>query len=83
MAKEVSVSNRRIIGQPRNAWSIAEVAERNGVSRQFVRLEIARGRLKAKKIARRVLIPVSAENAWLDSASEVVGTSVSRKAEAV
>ena len=58
-----------VIGQ-RNAWSIAEVAKRNGLSRAFVRLEIARGRLRAKRMGRRVLIPVVSEREWMQSAPD-------------
>jgi excisionase family DNA binding protein len=59
-----------VIGQNRSSWSILEVARRNGLSLQFVRLEIARGRLKAKRFGRRVLIPVQSERDWLESAPD-------------
>jgi excisionase family DNA binding protein len=59
-----------VIGQHRNSWSIQEVAERNGVSKQFVRNEIAAGHLKAKRLGRRVVILVSSERAWLEAAPE-------------
>ena len=63
--------NKQIVmGQPRSSWSITEVAERNGLSKQFVRNEIAAGRLKAKRLGRRVVVPVSAEREWLEAAPE-------------
>ena len=61
---------KNILYQQRNCWSIAEVAERNGVSKQFVRLEISRGRLRAKKVSRRILISVQSEAEWLENAPE-------------
>jgi hypothetical protein len=59
-----------VIGHNRSCWSILEIAKRNGLSAGFVRLEIARGRLKAKHVGRRVLISVASEREWLDSAPE-------------
>jgi excisionase family DNA binding protein len=40
----------------REAFSIAELAARYGLSPGLVRLEIARGRLRSVRIGRRVLI---------------------------
>ena len=59
-----------VIAPNRSTWSVAEIAKRNGLSTQFVRLEIARGRLKARRMGRRVLVPVAAELEWLASAPE-------------
>lgn len=64
------MNSQSVIGGARSAWSIAEVAARNAVSKQFVRDEIAAGRLKAKRLGRRVVIPVSSERAWLEAAPE-------------
>ena len=41
----------------RAAYSIAEVAQRFGVSQGLIRLEISRGKMKAGRIGRRVVIP--------------------------
>jgi len=63
--------NKQIVmGQTRSSWSITEVAERNGLSKQFVRNEIAAGRLKAKRLGRRVVIPAVSEREWLDAAPD-------------
>ena len=59
-----------VIGNSRNAWSIAEVAERNSVSKQFVRLEIQRGKLKAKRLGRRVVVLSVEEQNWLQQAPQ-------------
>ena len=59
-----------VMGTSRSAWSIAEVAMRNGLSKQFIRDEIAAGRLKAKRLGRRIVIPVSCEQEWLRAAPE-------------
>ena len=59
--------------QSRASWSVREVARRHGVSEQFIRLEILRGRLQARKVARRVLIPVGAEEEWLQGAPQATG----------
>jgi excisionase family DNA binding protein len=49
----------------RLAFSIGEVAVALGVSASFVRLEIGRGKLKAKHAGRRVLIPRQALTAYM------------------
>jgi excisionase family DNA binding protein len=59
-----------VIGTTRAAWSIREVAKRSGLSEQFVRMEIKGGRLRAKQLQRRILIPAAAETAWLESAPD-------------
>jgi excisionase family DNA binding protein len=41
---------------PPKAWSIAAIAASLGVSAGFLRNEIKRGRLKARKVGRRVLV---------------------------
>jgi len=64
------MTNHSLVAHARSAWSIREVARRNDLSAQFVRLEIARGKLRAKRIGRRVLIPVTAEKEWLENAPE-------------
>ncbi len=43
-------------GSQRAAYSIAEVAQRFGVSQGLNRLQILRGKLKAGRIGRRVVI---------------------------
>src|ERR1051325_11823099 len=57
--------------QSRNSFSVAEIAERNGLSRQFIRCQIAAGKLRAKKVGRRVLIPAQAEVDWLAAEPQV------------
>lgn len=52
----------------RASWSIAEIATRNGLSKEFVSKEIADGRLKAKRLGRRVVVLIADERAWLEQA---------------
>jgi excisionase family DNA binding protein len=64
----MSTKERRltIARDRRLAVGIAEAADcAGGVSKGFVRLEIARGRLRARKVGGRVLIPMSALRQWL------------------
>jgi excisionase family DNA binding protein len=51
--------------ETRRALSVRAVADSYGVSPGLVRLEIARGRLRAARIGRRLVIPVEALNEWL------------------
>lgn len=50
----------------RRAFSIKALAESYEISEGLVRLEIARGHLKAARIGRRVVIPIEAVKEWLD-----------------
>lgn len=56
-----------IIQQKRLALSIAEISEACGVSVPFVRLEIRRGKLRALKLGRRLVVPIEALREWLDA----------------
>ena len=58
--------------QPRITLSIAEVAARLGVNPATIRLEIGRGRLKATRLARRVLVRVADLERYL-AAREIGG----------
>jgi len=55
----------QVMEKERLALGIAEAANSVGVSAAFLRLEIARGRLRARKVGGRVLIPISALRKWL------------------
>ena len=54
----------------RIAYSIAEVASATGLSASFIRLEIGRGRLRASKCGRRVLITVEEMRRYLTAATD-------------
>lgn len=54
-AKIKTSQSERVI--ERQSFSVIEVAEAHGLSPSFIRLEIARGRLRAMHAGRRVLIP--------------------------
>lgn len=56
-----------IIQQKRLALSVAEISDVCGVSVPFVRLEIRRGKLRALKLGRRVVVPIEALREWLDA----------------
>jgi excisionase family DNA binding protein len=49
--------------------SVEEFARCAGVSRQFVRLEIARGKIRATRLGRRVLLRTNEINRYLAAAS--------------
>lgn len=51
----------------RLAYSVSEVARAATVSDQTVYREIAAGRLRAKKIRGRVVVPADAVAEWLNS----------------
>jgi excisionase family DNA binding protein len=64
--------------QPRITLSIAEVAARLGVNPATIRLEIGRGRLKATRLARRVLVRVADLERYL-AAREIGGDGEARR----
>lgn len=51
----------------RKAFSPEEIAKRNGVSRAKVYLEMQQGKLEARKLGRRTMITLAAEDAWLEA----------------
>jgi excisionase family DNA binding protein len=51
------------------AFSVEEVAKQTSLSKPFLRLEIRRGRLKAKRFGRRVLILKDDLEAYLENGS--------------
>lgn len=53
-----------VMATERKAYSIAEIAHQHGVSKGLVQLEIKRGRLKAIRLGRRVLIPSESIRKW-------------------
>jgi excisionase family DNA binding protein len=55
----------------RRAWSIAEVAARLGVSRNFVLGQISRGFLRARRLGRRVVVLTEDLDAYLNNAEQV------------
>jgi len=57
-------------GSERAAYSVNEVAVRHGISPGLVRLEISRGRLKAGRIGRRVIVTEAQIARWLEESSE-------------
>jgi excisionase family DNA binding protein len=54
----------------RLGYSVAEVAKFYGLSSGFVRLEIARGKLRVRHLGRRVVILKKDLEIYLDSAGE-------------
>jgi hypothetical protein len=51
----------------RRAKRLAEISREYGLSVPFLRLEIRRGRLRAAKLGRAVVVPVEAIREWLES----------------
>ena len=54
----------------RNAYTVTEFTERNGVSRATVYREVADGRLRLLKIRNRTLIAADEEKRWLAQAMQ-------------
>lgn len=50
--------------------SILEFCERTGLSRSKTYLEISAGKLRAKKIGRRTVIPIQEANRWIEQLPE-------------
>jgi excisionase family DNA binding protein len=59
----------------RRAWSIAEVSERLGVSKNFVNKEIKRRALRGRRIGRRIIVLVEDLENYLHNAQEAGNTS--------
>lgn len=64
------MTQKATTSQPRLMLGIAEAAERIGVSAGFLRLEIRRGALSAKRLGRRVLISVAELERYLQPDDE-------------
>jgi excisionase family DNA binding protein len=62
-------SNHKNVTPPddRDGFSIATVARRYDVSKNLIRREIARGRLRAVRVARRVVLLRADVEAWINS----------------
>jgi excisionase family DNA binding protein len=60
-----------VTSEERMAWSVAEVAARLGVSRNFVLGQISRGVLRARRLGRRVVILNEDLGIYLDNAERV------------
>lgn len=52
----------------RLSYSVDEIATAHGLSASFIRLEISRGRLRAIRAGRRVLIPRASLEAYFAAA---------------
>jgi excisionase family DNA binding protein len=61
----------RVTKLERRAWSIAEVSERLGVSRNFLLGHIRGGLLRARRLGRRVVILSEDLDTYLNNAEEV------------
>lgn len=61
----------KVTSQDRRAWSIAEVSQRLGVSRNFLLGHIRAGRLRARRLGRRVVILSEDLDTYLNNAEQV------------
>ena len=66
-----SPGNPLEVSMTRNAYSIAELAHRNNVSRSTIYREHGRGRLRFIRIGARTLITAEEEARWLRGAETV------------
>ena len=67
----IELSPTKVTKLERRAWSVAEVSERLGVSRNFLLAHIRDGLLRARKLGRRVIILNEDLDAYLNNAKEV------------
>lgn len=65
MLKRVTTENEKL------AWTLQEIAEEISVSVEFLRLEIKRGKLKAKKLGRCVRVLNADLQAYLSQDEEI------------
>jgi len=61
----------KVTNGARRAWSVAEVSERLGVSRNFLLRHIQQGQLRARRLGRRVVILSEDLDAYLNEAEPV------------
>jgi excisionase family DNA binding protein len=61
----ITVTERATV--PRIALRIAEAARALGISKPTVEAEIRAGRLRVRRVGRRVLVPVAAIEEWLSA----------------
>jgi excisionase family DNA binding protein len=66
-------NSTKVTTEDRRAWSIAEVAARLGVSRNFLLAQISRGALRARRLGRRVVILAEDLDSYLAGAQLVRG----------
>jgi excisionase family DNA binding protein len=52
------------------SYSVEQASERTSVSKSYIRNEIRDGRLKAKLVGRRVLIPATALKEWIENGQD-------------
>jgi excisionase family DNA binding protein len=57
----------------RRAWGFSDIAKATGLSTNFVRNEVKRGRLRARPFGRRRLVLTEDLNAWLASTDDLNG----------
>lgn len=63
----MQLSNIKGLSNDRLAFGLKELAELTGVSKEFLRLEIKRGKLKSKKLGRRIVIVSEEVNRYLQN----------------
>jgi len=68
-----SGNSTKLTNVGRRAWSLAEICERLGVSRNFLLGQIQGGALRARRLGRRVVVLNEDLEAYL-IAAEVVGS---------
>lgn len=61
------MAERKIISVERRGMRLAELARAFGVSVPFLRLEIRRGKLRAAKLGRAVVVTVESVQEWVEA----------------
>ena len=71
MEYEENAMNQQIVSRAeRLAYSLDEVAKMTGLSVSFLRLEVTRGRLRASRAGRRVLVSANELRSYLEPETE-------------
>ncbi len=63
---ERNTAMQESVTQNKMAYSIEQISEQTSLSKAFLRLEIKRGKLKAGKFGRRVLISANSLKSYLN-----------------
>jgi len=65
------MSERNYLNVERRALRLAEISRQYGVSVPFLRLEIGRGKLRAAKLGRAVVVTVESVRDWLEAGTQL------------
>ncbi len=68
------MTERKIVNVERRGMRLTEISRGYGVSVPFLRLEIRRGKLRAAKLGRTVVVTMEAVQDWLEAGMKQLGS---------